>query len=370
MPRNRIISQSEALFTGPVTGVATGYMLSINGTGGTNLVKQLHRIQSANYSANVTRTDVNQYGQLSALDRIILEPPTVSLNFDYLVANTYNANTLGFVTDGTSSCISGILSKASDERNYFIQTVREGADAIQNTTDADSTKFTIGIGNGFISNFSAEGSVGNFAVERITVDGLNLVTYQGATGLASPAIVPSGGQRVSVLGANNFTLATATSGVDGAVSAIRPGDVTLTFSDPVFGPSVSDLKIQSYNISVPLSRQPLNKLGSPFPFSREIQFPVNVTVGIEAELGDLKTGDLSTVFCNDQSQTLIINLAKPQCGGGGPIAVQYKVLGAKLDSQNYSSQIGQNKRVSLQYVTTIGGPQDTTNGLLVSGSLV
>jgi hypothetical protein len=368
MPRNRTISQSEALFVGPITGVATGYHLNIGGTGGVNLVRQLHRVQTIGYSASVTRTPVNQYGQLDALERIILEAPTVSLNFDYLVANTYNANTLGFTTDGSASVVSGILTKASDERNYFVVTSREGSDIINNTTDADSTKFTTAVGNGFISNFSAEGSVGNFPVERVTVAGLNLVTYIGSTGLANPAIVPSGGQRVSTLGVNNFTIPSAVSGVDGAVSAIRPGDITLNIPAAVFGPAVSDLKIQSYNISVPLSRQPLTKLGSPFAFSQEIQFPIDVTLAVEADLGDMITGDLSLLYCTDLAQQIDIDLRRPQCGGGGPIAVRYRLVGCKLDTYNTTSSIGANKRVSLNYVTTLGGPQ-ATNGLFVSGSI-
>lgn len=366
MPKNRIITQCQSIFcsTGPN---ATGYMLLSGGLSGVNTIQQLHRVQSANYSASVTRTDVNQYGQLAALDRIILQAPTATTNIDYLVANTYNANTLGFTTDGTAGMLSGILNKSTDEKNYFIETVKEGSDAIGNI-DPDATKVTIALGNGFISNFQARGSVGNFATESVTIEALNFASFLGTTGLASPAIVPSGGQRVSQ--PNLFTLPVATSGQAGAVPAIRPGDITLNFADPVFGPKVSDLKIQSYDLSVPVSRQPLNKLGSPFPFSREIQFPVNVTLSIEAELGDLTTGDLSSLYCNDGKQNIQINLAKPQCGGGGPIAVQYTLFGAKLENQSYTSQIGQNERVTLQYISTIGGPNDTNQNVFISGSLV
>lgn len=373
MPRNRTITASEAVYVGP--SPATGYMLSIGGTGGTNLLSQLHRVQSANYSVNTQRTEVNQFGQIAALDRIILNPPTVSLNIDYLVNSTYNSDALGFTVDGTAGSISGILAKTEDEKNYFISTVRGDVDAIQNT-DASSTKFTIGIGNGFLSNFTAQGSVGNFATESVTVEALNLVTYIGATGLHSPAVIPSGGSRVSgpgilAAGQNLFTIPTATSGVADAVSAIRPGDITISMSDPVLGPSISDAKIQSYNISVPLSRTPIQKLGSPFPFTREINFPVNVTCGIEAELGDLVTGDISSLFCNDASTNITINLRKPSCTyGAGAIAVQYRLLGCKLESQNYQSQIGNNKRVSLSYVTTVGGPSDTVSNLYISGTSV
>ena len=90
--RNRVIYQSEALFVGPTpstgqqhTGVAT-----YSATVGWNTTRQLHRIQTANYSFNIDRTDVNQFGELAAIDRVNLDTPTVSLDFSYLLANTKN----------------------------------------------------------------------------------------------------------------------------------------------------------------------------------------------------------------------------------------------------------------------------------------
>ena len=63
MARNRIIYQSEALYAGP--SPATGDHFSA-GNGGNNLVNQLHRVQSANYSFNIARQDVNQFGELAS----------------------------------------------------------------------------------------------------------------------------------------------------------------------------------------------------------------------------------------------------------------------------------------------------------------
>lgn len=380
--RNRVISSSEAVYVS--TGqYATGLMLWPGGTGFANGggatingIQQLHRIQSASYSATVQHTPISQYGQLAPIDRIILQAPTVSLSLDWLVANTYNMNTLGFCTDGSAGLLSGILTKEEDEKNYFISTVRDGMDAILNTENAN-TKFTIGIGNGFITNFTAAGSVGNFATENISVEGLNLCTYVGATGLASPAIIPASGTRVSTVGNNNFSIPAAVSGTVNSVAAIRPGDITIDFlanavnanGDPVFGPSISDMKIQSYNLSVPLSRQPLSKLGSPFPFSKELTYPIDVDLTVEADQGDMVTGDLSQLYCNDVSQTIVINLRKPACGGNGDIAVQYKLVNAKFDSQSYSSSIGPNKKVSLKYSASMGGPTDLNSNVFYSGSL-
>ena len=88
MARNRIIYQSEALFAGQRTGVTDTH------TPGE--IKQLHRVQSANYSFNITRSDVNQFGELAAIDRVVLDTPTVSLDYSYYLANFANEENLGF----------------------------------------------------------------------------------------------------------------------------------------------------------------------------------------------------------------------------------------------------------------------------------
>ena len=146
MPRNRIIYQSEALYAGPAPATGYHYGTFSPGIGGNsnvmnssnNLVKLLQRIQTANYSFKVDRTDVNQFGQLAAIDRVILTSPTVSLDFSYLLGNLSNENILGFTVssgqaDSSISAISGILNGTQDERNYFIRTTPEGNDAVNNS---------------------------------------------------------------------------------------------------------------------------------------------------------------------------------------------------------------------------------------------
>lgn len=68
MARNRVIYQSEALFVSDGTLVPTAVHAA-------NKIKQLHRVQSANYGFSVARQDVNQFGNLARIDAIILEPP-------------------------------------------------------------------------------------------------------------------------------------------------------------------------------------------------------------------------------------------------------------------------------------------------------
>ena len=169
MARNRVFYQSESVFAGPAgaTGVHVDLLQgSLNLAESNNDIKRLQRIQSANYSFTVDRTDVNQFGELAAIDRIILTSPTVSMDFSYILANVANENILGFKTDGSTSAIANIIDKTKDERNYFIKTSAAGVDNIGSEVALGkgdtATDGVIGIGNGFITSYTAEGAVGDF----------------------------------------------------------------------------------------------------------------------------------------------------------------------------------------------------------------
>jgi len=360
MPRNRIIYQSEALYAGP--SPATGDHFS-GGNTGTNLVNQLHRIQSANYSFNITRQDVNQFGELGAIDRVILESPTVSVDFSYILNSFGNEEFLGFgpldTTDVT--CISGLLNKTSDERNYFIRTVAEGSDANSIGTGA-ANQNVIAIGNGFITSYSTEASVGNFPTASVSVEGLNMQFDNGVSGNYIPAVLPSNGSKIT---SKKYALSSATSSIaQGSLSALRPGDINLTIDQPSGGATISDAKIQSYTLSFDLARTPLQKLGSKFAFAKEINFPVTVSMQVQAEVGDLTTGTLADIIATDRTYDLSVIIKHPTSGTDHMI---YKLEGAKLDSQEFSSSIGANKAVTLNFSTQINGPSVTDRGLFMSG---
>ncbi len=367
MPKNRVIYQSEALFAGPDLGTVPQ---GVSGSHAANYIKQIQRVQSCNYSFNVDRQDVNQFGELAAIDRVILSSPTVSLDFQYLVANIVNEKNLGFTISNGSyvSAITGILGKVSDERNYFIKTVSEGVDALGVATSA-TNQSVIGIGNGFITNYTAEGSVGNFPTASVTIEALNMNVDNSASGFALPAVNPVDGSIVNKTGI--LPVAATNAGAD-SVTALRPGDVTITIiknggaglPSDYLGASIVDAKIQSYNISLDLARTPLEKLGSKFAFSREIDFPLEVTFSIDANLGDLTTGNLADLVNSDSNYDLSVSIKNPTTS---TVQALYHLKKAKLTSQDFSSSIGDNKSVSLNWSSQIGGPSQTDVGFFLSG---
>lgn len=354
MARKRIIYQSEALFVGP--------------TGGT-YASQLSRVQSANYSFDIARTDVNQYGQLGAIDRIIVEQPTVSLDFSYYANNGSNETGLGFVLGTSKGALADILSGGKDIQNYYILVSPEGTDANIDTTHADSSYRTIGIGNAGLTSYSVEAAVGGFPTVTVNAEALNMKFYAANSGYV-PTVNPEDGAPNTT---DSFDIPAPSTGL--GFTALRPGDITLSVSG--IGFNAAGLKIQSFSLSTDIGRDPIQKLGSKYAFAREITFPVTVTASVEAIVGDVGGTDnlgnaLTDIVCNDgNSFDLQFTLGQPtsDCLQSTPPtrAMRYTLKGAKLDSQEVSSAIGDNKSVTLGFSAQIAGPTDTNKGLFIEG---
>jgi hypothetical protein len=350
--------------------------------GSGNLIKQLYRIQSVNSNWNVNRVNVNQFGEQAAIDRVILESPTVSLSFNYLLANMYNESGLGFHTAGLYNAISGFLDKSQEDRNFWLKITPEGDDAVGSTKSNIDT-FNYGFGNGFVTSYSTQGSVGSFPTVDIGVECLNMTFETGISGVI-PAIFPANGTRVA---GYRYILPTA-SGSPGSgnldISVLRPGDISLEFRERsaedegivgaangsynTAGVSITDAHIQSYNISFNLGREQMQRLGSRYAFSREITFPVDVNVSVDGILTQIITGSLHDITNCDKSYDVVVNLKKPACPGEAqPVIARYEIRNAKMDSTNFSSDIGSNQRVSLNWTTQIGSARQTGVGIFFSG---
>lgn len=371
MPRNRVIYQSESLYVGPTPATGSHYVNEAIPSATGSLIKEILRVQSANYSFNKTFSDVNQFNQLASISREVIQEPTVSLDFSYLQASLYNERVIGFtISSGTfTSAITSILNKTQDEKNYFIKTVPEGYDALNLPANSGSV---FGFGNGFISSYTAEGSVGNFPTASVRVECANMTFDSTASGNPIPAIDPSNGMPIAgktyVLPVS-LTNPTGSVNSEIAINVLKPGDIVLEFgSFTGYGAAIPDMKIQNYSISLDLPRDPMRKLGTKFPFSREVRFPTQVSLSVTAELGDMNTGNLAYLL-SSQPIDVGVKIYRPDTTtrNDSQVAAYYLIRGAELESQSYSSSIGANKSVTLNFVSQIGGPNQTTRGLFLSG---
>ena len=386
MPRNRVIYQSDALF------VTTG-TVNPTGTHAATDIGQLHRVQSANYGFNVSRQDINQFGNLARIDAIILEAPTVNLDFTYYLHDGTNERLLGFVTGATSTglasvsnnaFLSGLINADADSspngipvggghtvsgRNYFIFTSPEGVDANGATiANISANSNTIGIGNGYVTNYSVEASVGSIPTVSVTLEGSNINVVSGSAGT-----VPGTTTETNATGSLQFQLPNPVSGSLG-LSALRPGDIYMSLQEglltdlPAGDGANTAAHIQSFSIEIPIGRTTLQRIGNAFGYTKVVDFPLEVTVNVSANVADLKDGaggsagqNLMNLLASDASKTLTF-----QFGDSTKTSkIAYTVKGCKIVSENFSSSIGDNKTVDIVFTSQIGSPTDLLNGVFV-----
>jgi hypothetical protein len=267
---------------------------------------------------------------------------------------------------------------ATSGKNFFIVTTAEGNDHNSNKT-IGNTKSVIGIGNGFLSDYTLDLAVGSLPTVSVTIEAANIIAtgvdQTNASGISgiNPAINPTDGASYASTG---IALPSGASNLgNGGISALRPGDVTLTFGDITGAGSgvIADLAnnadgihIQSASLSIPLSRSPLQRLGTRFPFARTVDFPVSSTLTVNAIVNEITAENLAAVLDSNITTDLTLTIKKPGTSGDTN-AMIYNIKGAKLDSESFSSSIGSNKTVDLVFSTQIGGPNDTDHGVFVSG---
>lgn len=543
MPRTRVIYQNEALYVGPSPAISGHYKFvtgdnavdvptqklsqldplsvrTVNSgstTGNASLaqmtsglaanITNLDRIQSINYNFNITRKDVNQFGALAAIDRVIIDQPTVSLDFSYFQNSFANEKELGFdvkalkrsatvnltivasgdnefgITEasivdggqgylnpfiltlpqsapnvtpvlsfgvatgglfagqatgvsitnrgsgeiwinnsqiastisianvpvnvgigGTSdgknfsptlannypegttgvlnvTCLSGILTKVTDDKNMFVRTVAQGNDVTVATTGT-LDQAIIAFGNVVMNNYATNGAVGDFPTVTVGNEARNISFHTGANNFKSSAAgqryqlpsLDSNGSRVN----GTFSLPdfNDTSDLTNNVSVFKPGSIVLDLSQYAlsgFGidTSSASLNAQSYSLSIAMQRDSLKKLGNTFEFSKEITFPINYSLSVDVLVSDLVVGNLLTMVTGkDVSFDVSISHIKPGTENsslGRITGARYTAKSTLLESMSFSSSIGANKTATLTFGGQMSSPQDATKGILMHG---
>ena len=450
MARNRVIYQSQALFVAPsstgyhmqtghkndnnsedvvgslawtgVTGVTTADGSSAADAIATQLVlnrsllEPLHRVQSANFNFTINRQDINEFGKLARLDSIVMESPTVGLDFNYYITDGGNERKMGFNLPTNMSgiggfspgraatdiawtgdgCISGYsalsgLIEDTHGNNYFIVTSKEGTDVQGDSVVSTANAFDIiAIGNGFISDYSIDASVGAIPTASVTVEAFNIradTTISGGgagefTGNYIPGVNDTDGQQV--FNGYEFDGGTInTTGIGGdAITALRPGDLLLEFIDSNEDETLATAydgftvlsgdgkaHIQSFGVTVPMSRTILGRLGNTFGYARVIDLPMNIDVSISGIVSELKANNLFERLASPNKMDFRLTMRRSAgTGEQGADALVIDVKGARLEGESYSSSIGDNETVDITFSTQLGGSNDQANGIIMRGS--
>ena len=204
----------------------------------------------------------------------------------------------------------------------------------------------------------------------VSVEGANFKIDKANLLSDIPAINPAAGTAMTN---NHYSLPDAYTNYSGlatntlqSISAIRPGDISLSLALNELGADPNDYRLQSYSLQIPLNREQINQLGSKFAFSREIQFPLNASLSVNALVGEMQTGNLYDIFndCNSRSYNATISLRNP-CSDSTLAA--YILRGGKLVSQEFTASVGANKAVTINFQFPIGGPTSTGVNIFFSG---
>jgi hypothetical protein len=376
--RNRVIYQSEALFASK----------EYNSTSLSDHA-QVQRVQSANYGFTINRQDVNQFGNLARIDSLILEAPTVNVDLTYYPTNGFNERLLGFHVENANNPTTGQFPSghmvSNSGQNLFILTTPEGRDANLNRQENETDNTFICIGNAFLSDYSLDLSVGSLPTASVSFEASNISTdasvsgdlaSKSFTGIESPGINPTLGTALGTSLSIPFATGNSFSGDYVAddrdkVTALRPGDIQIDLSD-FSGNTLSSLvgdngiHVQSAALSVPLSRTPIERLGSKFPFARTVDFPINATLNVSAVVNTVEAQNLADLISGCEQSLNSVTLTLLECDQTP--AMKVRLLGCTLDSENFSSSIGSNKSVDLTFSTQLGGVKDKTKGVFFSGS--
>ena len=275
----------------------------------------------------------------------------------------------------------------------------------------ENTKVSLVLVTGLSLLYSTEGAVGGLPTANIAVEGMNMnfntiatgdqissaapvgkgfrlnpstSALSGISGL-SPAIDPTDGTAIDQKVVLPIPTANASGAGGGLISALRPGDITLslvagggalndalmatstTADDLLVGTNIKDAHIQSYTLSFDLGRTPMQQLGTRFAFARPVDFPITASLSIDTILSDLTTGTIADLINCDSSYDAVIKIKDPTCLiSPKPVVVAYLMRDLKIDSESFSSSIGDNKSATLDFSCQIGGPEQKNVGVFMS----
>lgn len=330
--RKRVIYQSEALFANQAGQTTTS-------------AHNIERVQSVNYSFTVPRTDVNQYGTLGQIERVITEVPTVNLDFTYHMNGINNETKLlgPDATSGSYGFLRDINRAASNyyEMDFKVGLANEGVD--YNSSTAHSNKGII-IPKGFLSSYSWTGAVGD--VPSATVNAESTQMKVANVSVSTPTFTKT---TPVVLRPGNVSFAHAPTGTN---PNITENDL------PVLGFDV--LHVQSFTVSIDIPRESISRLGDKFEFARVITFPMQATMSLEAIISQQAASNLEEIVGSagaaspDPGYDIDINCKKPTASSDTE-GVRLRFKNAKIEGHSISSSIGSNKSVTLDYAVQVDG---------------
>ena len=368
--RTRVISQNKSVYVSD-----TGWYIDVD----ENMIEphQLHRVDTFSFDVDLAgaREDIREFGQLARIGTLSMREINPTISFGYYLGNGENELAIGLQSSDAldKQLISGILTEdvSSREKNIYTVIVKEGEDAFNSSVyqTQSANHDVIGFGNCVLTSYGANFAVGEIPRVDVEWESSNIVFYTGGhSGFKNPAINKEGARADDGL----FNLPAPSTGSMN-VLVLRPDDITVSFlqdeisSGNLGGTDFSDMCIQSCAIDIPLSRGNIECLGEERAVAKPLEFPIDVTVSINAIVKNFKEGALEYVLtgtAGNNTTNIAINVKNDALVD----VHNFRLKNAVLDSQAFSQGLDDNETVDLTFSAQIGGANTTTDGLFWSGS--
>jgi len=367
--RTRVISQNKSVYVSD-----TGWYIDVD----ENMIEphQLHRVDTFSFDVDLAgaREDIREFGQLARIGTLSMREINPTVSFGYYLGDGENELAIGLQSSDTldKQLISGILTEdvSSREKNIYTVIVKEGEDAFNSSVyqTQSANHDVIGFGNCVLTSYGANFAVGEIPRVDLEWEASNIVFYTGGhSGFKNPAIDKEGARADSGL----FNLPAPSTGSMN-VLVLRPDDITVSFlqdeisSGDLGGTNFSNMCIQSCAIDIPLSRGNIECLGEERAVAKPLEFPIDVTVSINAIVKNFKEGALEYVLtgtAGNNTTNIAINVKNDALVD----VHNFRLKNAVLDSQAFSQGLDDNETVDLTFSAQIGGANTTTDGLFWSG---
>lgn len=145
----------------------------------TSNIYYFNRVQSANFALDIARQDIQQIGGEDYLDRKIVSEANITLDFDYLLTDGNEERRLGFNIAPSGSGMPGgtMYSGLKEDKSAFLAIGEEPFDltGYANRPNGYSGTDAMGVGNCFITKYSINASVGDFAKASVSMAASNVM---------------------------------------------------------------------------------------------------------------------------------------------------------------------------------------------------
>lgn len=298
--------------------------------------RTIQGVQSANISVTFPRSD--EFGWDGGGNQEIVERPRAELGFSYFFASGLNERNIGLVISQSVPALAGL----NVERNYYL--VANQAHQDQNSYRGWDNK-VLALGNGVLTNYSFSAGVGQMSTVSASVQGLNLLIQGTGSGQVLPSILKQDGSQWT----GTYTVPFATGSIGNFADA-APGNIILSFNTgSALGTALSGnvaCPLQSFKFNIDIPRGNIKDLGWAYPSNRPVQWPVTIGISADAYLNNLQADALNRFNCADSGHDFSVGFHNA-CGATDDI--QFRFLGAKLESQSFSAQVGALNRVSFNW---------------------